>query len=559
MSESEAFFERTMAAIDIGTNSIHMVVVRIQPNLPSYTVIAREKEMVRLGEYCQKTGWLKPEAMARALEALTRCRGIAEGLGAEEIVAVATSAVREAPNGPEFLHQIQRVVGLHVNLVSGTEEARRIYLGVLSAIEFEGRPHVVLDIGGGSTELILGDGHEPNFLESVKVGAVRLSQQFVQSDPISTHDFTRLRTQVRSLLEPVVGELLSIGSFDGLIGTSGTITCLAELDARAAGHTPTSLHGYRLTLTSVRQILQQLRGLNLEERRRLPGVSERRADIIVAGALILQETMELLGAEALTVCEAALREGLIVDWMVSRGLIADRLRYQGSVRRRSVLRLAHKYDVDRSHAELVADLTLSTFDQTRGSLHNWSDTEREWLWAAAILHNCGHFINHSGHHKHSYYLIRNSGMLGFTEEEIEVIANLARYHRKNLPRHKHLPFETMTKEHKRLVRQLSALLRLTSVLDRRRKAAVQAVRWVVQSRTVCLYLQPFDPTDSCELELWNAELKKDAFEKEFDYTLQIALEPVLPQVHPAVQLNSLYCTVSTLPSRILPLPVNKNT
>lgn len=558
MSESEAFFERTLAAIDIGTNSIHMVVVRIQPSLPSYTVIAREKQMVRLGEYCQKTGWLKPEAMARALEALTRCKGIAEGLGAEEIVAVATSAVREAPNGPEFLHQIQRVVGLHVDLVSGMEEARRIYLGVLSAIEFEGRPHVVLDIGGGSTELILGDGHEPSFLESVKVGAVRLSEQFVQSDPISARDFIHLRTQVRSLLEPAIGELLSIGSFDGLIGTSGTITCLAEIDARASGNTPTSLHGYRLTLASVRQILQQLRGLNLEERRRLPGVSDRRADIIVAGTVILQEAMELLGAEALTVCEAALREGLIVDWMISRGLIADRLRYQGSVRRRSVLRLAQKYDVDRSHAELVADLTLRSFDQTRDSLHDWSDTEREWLWAAAILHNCGHFISNSGYHKHSYYLIRNSGMLGFTEEEIEVIANLARYHRKSLPRRKHLPFEAMTKEHKRLVRQLSALLRLTAVLDRRRKAAVQAVRWVVQSRTACLYIQPFDPADSCELELWNAELKKDAFEKEFGHTLQIALEPVPSQEHPAMQLNSLYCTVS-MPSRILPLPVNKKT
>ncbi len=536
MPDSGAADQKTLAAIDIGTNSIHMVVVDIQPSLPSYTIISREKQMVRLGEYCQKTGWLKPEAMARALEALKHCKTIAEGLNAQEIVAVATSAVREAPNGPEFLHQVQRVVGLRVDLISGPEEARRIYLGVLSAIEFAGQPHALIDIGGGSTELILGDGHEPRYLDSVKVGAVRLTEQFVQSDPISERDYTRLRNQVRSLLEPAIEQLRNNGEFVRLIGTSGTITCLAELDARLAGNLPTSYQGYELTRSSVETHLAQLRTLDLDARKRLPGISDRRADIIVAGAVILHEAMTLLGVESLTVCEAALREGLIVDWMLSHGFISDRLRYQGSVRERSVLRMAQKYHLDQTHGAEVARLVLSLFDQTRGHLHRWGNAERELLWAAAMLHNCGYFVNHASHHKHSYYLIRHGDLLGFTEDEIELIANLARYHRKSVQHSKHLPFQQLSKEHKRLVRQLSPLLRISSALERRHKAVIRSVRCQIQPHQVCIFVQPHDPSDQCELELWNAELRKVPFEQEYRCKLSFALEAPMPCV-PVVQVE----------------------
>ncbi|BAC88451.1 Ppx/GppA phosphatase family protein [Gloeobacter violaceus] len=529
MPEPAADAEKTLAAIDIGTNSIHMVVVHIQPRLASYTIVAREKQMVRLGEYCQKTGWLTPEAMVRALDALRHCKAFAEGLGAQEMIAVATSAVREAPNGPEFLLQIQRVVGLKVDLISGEEEARRIYLGVLSAIEFDNRTHAVIDIGGGSTELILGDGREPRYLASVKAGAVRLSEQFVQSDPISGRDYGRLRNQVRNLIEPAVDKLLALGPFERLVGTSGTIMTLAEIDARRGGSFPTSLQGYELTLASLEQIAAQLRELDLEARRRLPGVSERRADIIVAGATILLEAMQMLGVGSITVCEAALREGLIVDWMIGRGLIADRLRYQGSVRERSVLQLADKFNLDTTHAEQVTRLSLSLFDQSRGRLHRWSDADRELLWAAAMLHNCGHFINHSSHHKHSYYLIRHGGMLGFTEEEIEVIANVARYHRKSTPKSKHREFQHLVKEHKRLVRQMSVFLRLASALDRRHKGAVRGVRLAFAPGEVELFVQPHDPADPCEMELWNAEFKKAEFEQEFGRTLAIALESAVAE------------------------------
>ncbi|NJL44814.1 MAG: Ppx/GppA family phosphatase, partial [Leptolyngbyaceae cyanobacterium SM2_3_12] len=194
--------DRILAAIDVGTNSIHMVVAKIQPDLPAFTIVDREKETVRLGNFNENTKGLTEEAMTRAIGALKRCCAIAASYQAEDVIAVATSAVREATNGPTFIDRVYQEVGLAINLISGTEEARRIYLGVLSGMEFQGQPHAIIDIGGGSTELILGTGEPHRSLSSTKVGAVRLTAQFISSNPISDLEFTALRAYVRGMLEP---------------------------------------------------------------------------------------------------------------------------------------------------------------------------------------------------------------------------------------------------------------------------------------------------------------------------------------------------------------------
>ncbi|MBD2104997.1 Ppx/GppA phosphatase family protein [Leptolyngbya sp. FACHB-261] len=523
-----------LAAIDIGTNSIHMVVVRIQPDLPAFTIIGREKETVRLGEREQQTGRLTPVAMARGLEALRRCQSIAQAQGAGEIIAVATSAVREAPNGRQYLQQIEQELGIEVDLISGPEEARRIYLGVLSGLEFGNLPHVIIDIGGGSTELILGDGREARFLSSTKVGAVRLNEQFVHSDPIRSEDYERLRAYVRGMLERPAEDLRShltpaeTGCLR-MVGTSGTIQALALLLAREKlGTVPLPLSGYEFSLSELEGVLERLQRLNLRERRNLPGLSERRSEIILAGATVLHEAMLLLGTSSVVVCERALREGLVVDWMMAHGLIADYLRYQESVRERSVIRMAQRYQVNVDHSEHVADLVLTLFDQLNGVLHDWGSptTEglpwRELLKAAAILHNCGHYISHSAHHKHSYYLIRHGELLGYTEAEIEVIANLARYHRKGTPKKKHESYLTLThKQHRRFVDQASALLRLAVALDRRQLGAVERI-WLeydAEARLLHLYIQPAQADDPCDLELWSLDFKKEAFETEYGVKL----------------------------------------
>ncbi|MGJ3250530.1 MAG: HD domain-containing protein [Elainellaceae cyanobacterium] len=525
--------DRILAAIDVGTNSIHLVVVKIQPDLPSFTIIAREKNTVRLGDRDKHTGRLTASAIERAMGALKRCREMARSMNAEDIVAVATSAVREAPNGRDFLHEVEVKLGLSIDLISGEEEARRIYLGVMSGMEFHHQPHAIIDIGGGSTELILGDGDDPRSLSSTKIGAVRLTSEFVTTDPISNTEFQYLQAFVRGMLERPIEELqsqLSPQETPRLVGTSGTIEALAAIHASDKyGEAPSTLNGYEFSLEDLRDIVNRLRKLDFEERLNVPGMSARRAEIILAGAVILQEAMTLLNLDSIRICERSLREGVVVDWMLAHGLIEDRLRYQSSIRQRSVLKLAHKYHINLAHAERVADFALSLFDQTQGTLHDWGTEERGLLWAAAILHNCGHFVSHASHHKHSYYLIRNGELLGYTEVQIETIANLARYHRKSAPKKKHENYRNLgSKIHRHIVDQLSALLRLAVALDRRQIGAIQSIRcdYRAGDRELYLYLHGITPNDDCSLELWSLNYKKECFESEFDATLVPVLEPV---------------------------------
>jgi len=532
ISTATAKQDRILAAIDIGTNSIHMVVVRVDPVLPTFTIIAKEKDTVRLGDRDPRTGDLTPEAMERAIKALQRCQKLAKSFNAEQIVAVATSATREAPNGQDFIKRVDAELGLFVNLISGQEEARRIYLGVLSGMEFNNHPHIIIDIGGGSTELILGDSHEPRTLSSTKVGAVRLTAEFITTDPISSSEFQYLQAYIRGMLERPVYEVrshLQPGEQPRLVGTSGTIEALAIIHAREKlGMVPSPLNGYQLSRKDIKELVKRLAAMNYAERAAIPGMSDRRSEIIVAGALILLEAMTLLGIESLMIGERALREGVIVDWMLSHGLIEDRLRFQGSVRERSVLKIAQKYHVNLEYSQRVATFALSLFDQTRGHLHNWDKDARELLWAAAILHNCGVYVSHSAHHKHSYYLIRNGELLGFAESEIEVIANLARYHRQSTPKKKHSNYSNLpSKKHRQLVSQLSAILRLAVALDRRQIGAIEQVRCEFHPDTqeLHLQLQPSHPGDDCALELWSLDYNKGVFEEEFGVRLLATLEP----------------------------------
>jgi exopolyphosphatase / guanosine-5'-triphosphate,3'-diphosphate pyrophosphatase len=514
-----------IAAIDIGTNSVHMVVVRIVADLPAFSIIAREKETVRLGDRDPLTGNLTPEAITRATGALKRCQEVAKSLNAQQILAVATSAVREAPNGNEFIRSIETELGLAVNLISGQEEARRIYLGVLSGVEFNNIPHLIVDIGGGSTELILGDSHEPRTLSSTKIGAVRLTAEFIPDNPVSDRSFNYLQAFVRGQLERAVDEIkanLQPGEIPKMIGTSGTIETLAAiLNLDKNGDVPTRIHGFQIQLQELRNLITRLRKMTVTERTAIEGISDRRSEIIVAGAVILQEAMTMLGLKSLSVCERSLREGVIVDWMLTQGLIEDRLKYQGSIRERSTLKIAGKYGVDLPHSQRVAELALSLFDQTHGQIHNWDKPVRQLLWSASILHNSGHFVSHDSHHKHSYYLIRYGELLGYTESEIDLIANIARYHRKSPPKKKHQNLQNLSKEQRSIVSQLSAILRVAVALDRRRIGAIKDVSLNCDLTTRACHLTffPADPEDACVLECWSLDYKKPIFETEFNLKL----------------------------------------
>ncbi len=518
-----------LAAIDIGTNSIHMVVVKIDPQLKAFSIVTALKDTVRLGDRDLVTGNLTPEAIKRAMASLQRCKDLAASFNVTEIVAVATSATREAANGKEFIHQIESEIGIRVDLISGQEEARRIYLGVLSGIDFNFHSHVIIDIGGGSTELILADSHESRFLSSTKVGAVRLTREFITSDPITEKDLVYLKAFIHGALEPEVDRLKSHLSSNEpliLVGTSGTIETLAEIIAiEKEGCAPKSLNGYQISLKDLKDLVKRLTSMSYEERFNLPGMSDKRAEIIVAGGLILQEAMIMLNLSYITVCERALREGIIVDWMLKNGLIEDRLRYQSEVRPRSVMKIAHKYQVELDYSQRIADIALSIFDQTKGILHNWGNRERELFWAAAILHDCGLYISHSAHHKHSYYLIRNAELLGFSEIELEIIANLARYHRKSKPKKKHENFNNLSSHDRKIVKQLSAILRLSVSLNKRKFKAIKELqcKYDPEYKKVHFLLIPSLPNDDCALELWDFNYKKEIFENEYNVKVMISL------------------------------------
>ncbi len=547
--------EFVLAAMDIGTNSVHMVIAGIDASLPSFNIIGKEKETVRLGEFCQSTdqstdqntGNLTDEAMSRCISALKRCLKIAERFNADDIVAVATSAVREAGNGQTFIDRVKAEVGLSVNLISGTEEARRIYLGAISGMELKGKPHAVIDIGGGSTEIILGRGGPPDFLSSSKVGAVRLTARFVSTDPLSKREYEYLKAYVRGILEPTIDQLkrklakriegrieegieerIEEGESPDeplrLIGTSGTIECLAVLSAmEKTGVEPDPLNGYLLTYDELSQWVARLRKLTYDERLALPGMNDRRAEIIVSGAIILYMAMRLLNVDELTICERALREGVVVDWMLTHGLIENRMAFQDSVRDRSIQKLARKYKAD---GDRVAKLATDLFDQTQGILHELGSLEREYLRAAAILHNSGHYISHSAHHKHSYYLIRNGGLLGFTETEVEIIANIARYHRKSQPKRRHEGYNNLpTKQDRQRVDQLGAILRVAVALDRGRSGAISSIstQYDASEKVLTLTLTPVRADNSCELELWNIDYKKAWLEEVFGICLKAQL------------------------------------
>ena len=469
--------ERRVAAIDIGTNSIHLLIAAINPALHSFSVVVAEKSTTRLGERDPNNGDLSAAAIERAFLTLRHCRDLAASHGVEQIVTAATSAVREAPNGREFVQALQDQLGLTVDLVSGPEEARLIYLGVLSGMTFGDKPHLILDIGGGSTELILADGGDARVLTSTRIGAVRLQRDFCQQDPLPAGRRSFLQAYIQGSLDPAVAQVrqaLLPGEKPLMVATSGTAMALASLAAAEDSKSPLKLQGYRLGRERIDQLITKLLGMTPEQRRALTAINERRAEIIVPGALILQTAMRMLQARELVVCDRALREGLIVDWMLRNDLLGDRFAFQSTIRERTVRYLSRNYGVDQERADRVAAQALSFYDQTRGWLHHDEGKGRLLLWAAAQLHDCGKYVNVGAYHKHTWYLIRHGELLGYSEIEHLMIAAIARYHRRSLPKKRHESWQLIEgREERRTVTFLALFLRLAAALDRRPEAAIE--------------------------------------------------------------------------------------
>ena len=501
--------QRRIAAIDIGTNSFHLLVAAVDPKLRTFRIIQAEKATTRLGERDPETGELTAAAMQRGLETLRQFRDLAASHRVEQIVTAATSAVREAPNGRDFLQTILDDLGMEVDLVSGPEEARLIYLGVLSGMPFGDRPHLLLDIGGGSTELILADGRDARALTSTRVGAVRLQRDFVRDDPMPPQRRSFLQAFIQGSLEPAVDKVrrrIKPGETPVLVATSGTAMAIGSLAASEEERPPRKLHGYRVTRQRLDKVVDRLITMTPAQRRELAPINDRRAEIIVPGALILQTTMKMLGVEEFVLSERALREGLIVDWMLRQGLLEDRFSFQSSIRQRTVLHQVQRFAVNQSRAERVASHALSLYDATRGVMHDDSGEGRELLWAAAMLHTCGQHINISAYHKHTWYLIRHGELLGYSEAEHLMVAAIARYHRRSLPKKRHESWQLVaTRDNRRCVHQMALLLRLAAALDRRPEPVISALRIHAVKGSLDLEIVPERVNQNVSLEQWSLE------------------------------------------------------
>ena len=477
MSRAGTDEPEVLGFVDIGTNSVRLLVARVDPD-HTWTTITLQKESVRLGEgEFGATSRLQPEAMSRAIFVCRTFVDLARAHGARGMIAVATAATREAENRAAFVRRLHDEAGLDVHIVSGQEEARLIFLGVLTKVKLDERRALVIDIGGGSTEVALGDSGGAEYPDSLKIGAIRLTNQHLEgaTGPVAATVYEAMRRHVR-LEAARTRQRLSGQRVDIAYGTSGTIRNLAAIAARlgnGAAQRPDTLRR-----TDLRKVVKLLRSVDLEARRAIPGLNPERADIIIAGAAILEALMDDLGLpEIQALAECGLREGLVLDHLARTTTME--LSQGPSVRERSVLRLARSTAFDETHARHVAGLAVELFDSAREcGLHRYGQAEREMLSYSALLHDIGTFLNYSEHHLHSHYLIRNADLLGFDQREVAMMAAIALFHRKGRPGPRHAAFGELDERARSTVRLLSTLLRIAECLDR----ATQALSTTPRSR-----------------------------------------------------------------------------
>jgi len=490
----------------------------------TWTTVTLQKESVRLGEgEFGATSRLQPQAMARATLVCRTFVDLARAHGAQEVVAVATAATREAANQAAFLRMLRDEADLDVHVISGKEEARLVYLGMLTRVHLGSRRALVIDIGGGSTELALGDSSGAQILDSVKLGAIRLTSEFPEAATValSSDVWRQMRRRVQSE-SANIQRALSGRRIDVVYGTSGTIRNLAAVAARRTTQQPTSPETLRRP--ELRRVAKLLRSLDVESRRTLPGVNPERADIIVAGAAILDSLMEALDLhEIRPLAECGVREGLVLDYL---GRCSDAMAaYSPAVRERSVRQLARSAAVDESHALHVADLAQGLFDSAaEAGLHPYGAAERELLRYAALLHDAGTFLSYSDHHAHSYYLIRNADLLGFDQREVATMAAIAMFHRKSRPGPRHAAFLELDEATQDAVRVLSAYLRIAEYLDRGHSSAVARAA-LKKSHGDALVLD-VTPAGDWHLERWRLEDRRAVVEDALGQGLIVRESPV---------------------------------
>jgi exopolyphosphatase / guanosine-5'-triphosphate,3'-diphosphate pyrophosphatase len=496
-----------LAAIDIGSNSIKLAIIEAAAS-DSFTVLLQERERVRLGETL-KDRFISPEAIQKSADAIGKFRSMAESRNVNTIIAVATASVREAANAQEFVNEVEQKTGVRVDVLSSIEEARLIGI---SAVEFFRKNKgslINIDIGGGSTELSLMKDGLPEKLFSMKLGAVGLKEKFLLSNPPKPKEIKDLQAEIKLALERPLRELEG-ETWQIAGGTSGTIWKLSNLTNSTTA--ASILERPEINFKKLVRVNQMLVKMPLEKRIELPILSPQRAEVIIAGGQILEAVMRALKIETLQTCGYALREGVIIDHL--REIETESLPPVpdvDDVKLRGVFAIGRRYGYEERHALQVANLAEKIFDSL--CLHYKLERhERTLLSAAAILHDIGYHISHDSHHKHSFYLIKYSEIMGFSESEKTIIANVARYHRGSLPREKHTEFMNLSEQTRGVIWKLGAILRLADALDKGYESRIKDIRFGRSKQNLQIELIS---DQNIESERQAIELKKDMFEQAF--------------------------------------------
>ncbi|HTP11861.1 MAG TPA: Ppx/GppA phosphatase family protein [Anaerolineae bacterium] len=501
-----------IAIIDLGSNTSRLIILAYSPGT-SFQLIDQVRERVRLSEGMGAENVLRLAPMDRAVLLMKVFKALCDANGIDTLIATATSAVRDARNQVEFLQRVEREAGLKLRVLSGTEEAYYGYVGAINSTPLING--LVLDIGGGSLELSRVRQRQLEHSTSLPLGAVRLSETFLRSDPIKASDVRLVNRYVEALLSSI--DWLKASRGDQLVGLGGTVRAIAKMDQRRRNYPLDRLHGYVLTLPAIETLLHEMEDLPLSKREKLPGLNSDRADVIVGGALALTRLMRLGGYHDLIVCGQGLREGLFYEQFLrdqSAPLVPD-------VRAFSLANLTELYDVAWTHARRVEALAVSLFDQLR-PLHDCGSFERALLTGAALLHDVGVAIDYYNHDEHSAYLIMNAELPGFTHREIALMALLAYYHRRGRP--DVTPFKgVLTRDDEERAAKLGALLRLAEYLDRSRTQVVRSIRCRIQESVVQLVCEV---RGDATTEVWATERNADLFQHVFKREVEVVTQPL---------------------------------
>jgi exopolyphosphatase/guanosine-5'-triphosphate,3'-diphosphate pyrophosphatase len=502
-----------IAAIDIGSNSIRCIIAEATDD-GKYRILDDEKATVLLGERLAVTGVISDEASSRAVEVIRRFQKLASGLNVKVVEAVATSAVRNAANGTELVALLSEELGHEIRIISGEEEAELTAASALANFDMRGKRYAMIDIGGGSVEIILACGNHVEESYSLDLGAVVMTERFLKCDPVDEDELEKLQRHIRSILKRTFGGTkISVDSF---IGSGGTLTAIGCMAMQIRKDNYVSIHGYEVLRSEVVHVLAMLLRKNLNGRRDIPGLNHDRADIIIAGVVMIDELMSFFDANRVLVNERGIREGLLLRGVKRLGFAAaDPL---PTTWKDAVTEFARSCHVDEPHANHVAGMALSLFD-VLALPFGFRKQEKKLLEAAAILHDCGYFISYGSHHKHSYHLIRHAELFGFTPRERELTAQIARYHRKSLPKRKHDAFQNLNDKDQVTVARLGGILRLADGLDRRRNGVIRNVSCRFGGTSVSILLTA---EEDISVEIFGANAKKDLFEKAFGSTVVFA-------------------------------------